>query len=133
MTTKTIFARILFLLYLVAVGLLCWMHVDKLPDLQRTLWGLPTDKVAHFVMFLPFPILAFLAYDHKTKTAWSALLFAFLTLLGGTALAGLTEWIQHFLPYRSFDVQDLKADLLALGLSTAFVLIVDLTHLKERS
>ena len=57
-TPKTILARILFLLYLGAIALLCFMHVDKLPDVQKFIFGIPTDKIVHFGMFLPFPILA---------------------------------------------------------------------------
>ena len=133
MTAMTLFARILFLLYLAAIGMLCWMHVDKMPDLQKTLLGFPTDKVAHFLMFLPFPILAYLAFDHKNGKAGRAFLFAFLALFSGAAVAGLTEWVQSFLPYRTLDMADFKADLLALGLSTFFVLMVDLTHLNKRN
>ena len=132
MSTKTIFARILFLLYLVAIGMLCWMHVDKMPDIQRTILGFPTDKVAHFVMFLPFPILAYLAFDHRNGKAWYAVFFALAALFSGAAVAAITEWVQSFLPYRTLDMADLKADLLALLISTLFVFLVDITHLRKR-
>ena len=60
-TPKTILARFLFFLYLAGIAFLCFMHVDKLPDVQKFIFGIPTDKVVHFGMFLPFPILAYLA------------------------------------------------------------------------
>lgn len=132
-STKTILARILFILYLAAIAFLCFMHADKLPDMQKTLLGIPSDKVAHFLMFLPFPILAFLAYDHVTNKFWSAVLFAVLTFAVGAGIAWLTEYVQGMLPYRSREIADLKADLLALGISTLGVFITDITHLPKRN
>ena len=133
MSTKTILARILFVVYLAAIAFLCFMHADKIPDMQKTLFGIPTDKVAHFLMFLPFPILAFLAYDHVTNKVWSAVLFAVLTFAVGAAIAWGTEYIQGMLPYRSRDVADFRADLLALGISTLGVFITDLVNLPKRN
>lgn len=133
MSTKTILARILFVVYLAAIAFLCFMHADKIPDMQKTLFGIPTDKVAHFLMFLPFPILAFLAYDHVTNKVWSAVLSAVLTFAVGAAIAWGTEYIQGMLPYRSRDVADFRADLLALGISTLGVFITDLVNLPKRN
>lgn len=133
MSTKTILARILFVVYLAAIAFLCFMHADKLPEMQKTLFGIPADKVAHFLMFLPFPILAFLAYDHVTNKFWSALLFSVLTFVVGAAIAWGTEYIQGMLPYRSRDVADLRADLLALGVSTLGVFITDVVNLPKRN
>lgn len=132
-STKTILARILFILYLAAIAFLCFMHADKLPDMQKTLLGIPSDKVAHFLMFLPFPILAFLAYDHVSNKFWSAVLFAVLTFAVGAGIAWLTEYVQGMLPYRSREIADIKADLLALGISTLGVFITDITHLPKRN
>lgn len=132
MTTKTILARILFFLYLAAIAFLCFMHVDKLPDVQQFIFGIPTDKVAHFLMFLPFPILAYLAYDHLTNRVWSAILFAVATFIIGALIAYGTEYVQGSLPYRSMDINDFKADALALAISCIFVFIIDVTHLKVR-
>lgn len=133
MSTKTILARILFLVYLAAIAFLCFMHADKIPDMQKTFLGIPADKVAHFLMFLPFPILVFLAYDHVTNKVWSSVLFAVLTFAVGAAIAWGTEYIQGMLPYRSRDVADFRADLLALGISTLGVFITDLVNLPKRN
>ena len=133
MTTKTILARILFFLYLAAIAFLCFMRVDRIPDLQQSLLGIPTDKIAHFLMFLPFPILAYLAYDHLTNKVWSAILFAVATFVIGSLLAYGTEFVQGRLPYRSMDMNDFKADAIALAISSVFVFIIDVTHLKKRT
>ena len=131
-TPKTFLARILFFLYLAAVAFLCFMHVDKLPEVQKFILGIPTDKIAHFLMFLPFPILAYLAYDHLTNTLSHAFLFALATLIVGVLMAYGTEYVQGKLPYRSMDINDFKADALAIALSTVAVFIVDITPLKVR-
>ncbi|MBP5566965.1 MAG: hypothetical protein J6X57_05720 [Bacteroidales bacterium] len=131
-TPKTILARILFLLYLGAIAFLCFMHVDKLPDVQKFIFGIPTDKIVHFGMFLPFPILAYLAYDHLTNKLGHAILFAVATLAIGLAIAYVTEYVQGTLPYRSMEMADFKADALALTVSCIFVFIVDVTHLPAR-
>ena len=133
MTTKTILARILFFLYLAAIAFLCFMHVDKLPEVQQFIFGIPTDKVAHFLMFLPFPILAYLAYDHLTNKVWSAIFFAIATFIIGALIAYGTEYVQGTLPYRSMDINDFKADALALAVSCVFVFIIDVSHLKVRN
>ena len=133
MTTKTILARILFFLYLAAIAFLCFMRVDRIPDVQQSLLGIPTDKIAHFLMFLPFPILAYLAYDHLTNKVWSAILFAVATFVIGSLLAYGTEYVQGRLPYRSMDMNDFKADAIALAISSVFVFIIDVTHLKKRN
>jgi len=131
-TPKTFLARILFFLYLAAVAFLCFMHVDKLPEVQKYILGIPTDKIAHFLMFLPFPILAYLAYDHLTNKLSHAFFFALATLAVGILMAYGTEYVQGKLPYRSMDINDFKADALAIALSTVAVFIVDITHLKVR-
>jgi len=130
-TTNTILARILFFFYLVAVACLCFMHFESVPNIQKTILGFPTDKVVHFIMFLPFPILAYLSYDHRTETFWKAFLYAAITFCIGCGLAFLTEFGQKFLPYRSMDMNDMKADSLALAISSILVFIIDITHLHK--
>ncbi len=132
-STKTILSRILFVLYLAAIAFLCFMRVDKLPEIQHEIFGLPADKIAHFLMFLPFPILAFLAYDHVTDKPWRCVLFAVLNFLCGAAIAFFTEYVQGLLPYRSRDAADFKADLIAIGISTFVVFLIDIFHTRNRN
>ena len=60
--------------------MLCFTSSDKLPDIQKTIFGFPTDKVAHFLMFLPFPILFYMAWDHDTSKALRSIGFNLLNL-----------------------------------------------------
>lgn len=129
-TTKTILSRVLFLLYVCAVCLICFADSASLPDLQHFIFGIPTDKIVHFIMFAPFPILSYLSFDHPSGKPGKSVLFVFLALLAGAFLAISTEVIQSYLPSRSMDIKDFYADAMALGASSIFILLVDLTRKK---
>lgn len=128
MKAKVVISRIVFVLYILAVAWLCLYNFQKLPSVQRSYWGIPTDKIVHFLMFFPFPILAFISYDKRTNTTWQSILYAVSVLTLGTILAVLTEYAQSFLPYRTADQKDFMADFLALSICTVLVFITDLHH-----
>lgn len=131
MKGRRLIARILFFLYLAAVLVLCFGQFKDAPSVPWTLLGIPSDKLVHFCMFFPFPILAFLAFDKYTETPCSTFLFSGITFLVGVALAFGTEWGQaHLTTYRSGDPLDWVADVSALFISTLIVIIWDL--LKQR-
>jgi len=131
MKGRRLIARILFFLYLAAVLVLCFGQFKDAPSVSWTLLGIPSDKIVHFCMFFPFPILAFLAFDKYTETPRSTFLFSGITFLVGVALAFGTEWGQaHLTTYRSGDPLDWVADISALFISTLIVIIWDL--LKQR-
>ena len=123
MTRKqTILFRVLFFLYIAAVLVLCFARFDNNPDIPRSFLGIPMDKLVHFLMFFPFPILAFLAFDQYTNSIPASLAFFGITLLVGCLLAVGTEWGQStFTDYRCGDRKDLLADFLALGISSVLV------------
>ena len=131
MKGRRLIARILFFLYLAAVLVLCFGQFKDAPSIPWTLLGIPSDKLVHFCMFFPFPILAFLAFDKYTETPRSTFLFSGITFLVGVALAFGTEWGQaHLTTYRSGDPLDWVADVSALFISTLIVIIWNL--LKQR-
>ena len=122
-----IFFRVLFFLYLAVVLILCFSQFESTPNVPFSILGIPTDKVVHFCMFFPFPILAFLAFDRFTNNVWASLTFGFCTLVAGVLLAMGTEWGQATLTnYRSGDRMDLLADCLALVLGTVLVTVWDI-------
>jgi VanZ family protein len=124
---QRIIARILFVVYLAAVAWLCFGKFDSMPDVPREFLGIPIDKIVHFAMFFPFPILAFLAFDRFTGKWWVSLLFTLGTFLTGALIAAGTEVGQARLTsYRSGDPKDYLADLLALGISSLIVLTIDI-------
>ena len=129
---QKILFRILFLLYLAGVLYLCFGRFENTPSVEWSLLGIPTDKLVHFCMFFPFPILAFLAFDRYTDTTRQTLIFVGITLVVGILLAMGTEWGQaHFTDYRSADPWDLVADTSALVLSSLLVGIWDIRKQKK--
>jgi len=128
---KTVF-KAGFFLYLAAVLYLCFGKFDHTPDVPWALLGIPSDKLVHFCMFFPFPLLAFLAFDKFTETPKSTFLFSGITWLLGILMAFATEWGQaHLTTYRNGDPWDLFADALAITLSTIIVIIWDLSKQKK--
>ena len=119
-------ARILFGLYLVAVAVLCFGQFAGSQDLPKVLWGIPADKIAHFLMFFPFPLICFGAFDKYTTKPWHSVLFVVTVFCIGCLLAGATEIGQSMTKYRTGDQFDFLADGLALGISSLIVLILDL-------
>ena len=118
--------KILLVLYLATVAWLCFGHFSSIPNVKMSYWGIPTDKIVHFLMFFPFPLLAFGAFDKFTTKPWHSLVFV-LTVFGiGCLLASATEIGQAYTTYRSGDPHDFLADGLALAISCIIVLVIDL-------
>lgn len=134
MTRKqTIAARMIFFLYLATVLVLCFAHFGNTPDVPKSFLGVPTDKIVHFCMFFPFPVLAFLAFDKYTESVPATLAFSGVSFALGLLLAFGTEWGQAtFTSYRSGDRYDLLADTIALIASTALVMAWDIYKQRRR-
>ena len=117
------YTRILFVLYLIVLAWLCFGHFDSIPDVPKSYWGIPTDKIVHFLMFFPFPVLAVMTLDIQGKRKGTAALIILAVFLTGAALAACTEVAQTKLTtWRKGDPTDFGADLLALGLGSLLVL-----------
>jgi len=129
-STKTALSRVLFVVYLIAIAVLCFASFGSMSSIAREIAGIPTDKVVHFIMFLPFPILSYLSFDHPGKKWWKSLLFVLASLGAGCLVAWGTEFIQGQLSYRTKDLHDFYADSLALLISSVVVLISDLRRKK---
>ena len=118
-----ILSRILLVLYLICLGILCFGNFSGMPEMEKKILGFDPDKVVHFLMFVPFPILAWLASGRRPSGPWPALGLTLLLFLIGCALAACTEIVQQFLSWRSADPRDFSADALALALSALIVFI----------
>ena len=121
---QLIWARILFAVYLAAVAFLCFGRFSSSEDVPMDLWGIPTDKVVHFLMFFPFPLLAFLAFGGYKGQVGKAVLKTAIAFLAGCAFAAGTEWVQSRLSYRSGDPADFLADFSALAACSVLILIL---------
>ena len=131
-STRALIFRILMLLYIFAVGFLCFNNFKDIPDeIPKSLFGIPIDKVVHFCMFFPFPVLGFFSFDHR-KWGTAQTIGNIISLAAyGCVFAGLTELVQSVLPYRTQDIADFKADALAVCIASVFVLIFDLFVVKH--
>jgi VanZ family protein len=106
-------------LYLGAVLALCLIRPEGLPQVSPSFLGIPIDKVAHFLMFLPFVLLAYASLIKPDIPAGrKAAVLAILTF-AGTGLAAGTEYMQSLTEYRSCDINDLYADIMGVLAGTA--------------
>ena len=124
-------ARILFAVYLAAVAFLCFGRFSSSQDVPMDLWGIPMDKLVHFLMFFPLPLLAYLAFDRYREKRRGAAFGAAATFLGGCVFAAFTELVQSRLAYRSGDPADFKADFLALAACSFIILVIILLKHKK--
>ena len=128
---KLTITRTLFVIYIICVLVLCLKHLKQLPDVPASFWGIPSDKWAHFLMFLPFPVLLRFSLDFEGAKYRKKLFSAFAILAAGCAFAALTEYLQGLTPYRQTEILDFVADVIGMSLATIAVLTFDLTHRNE--
>ena len=115
------FWRVLLVVYLAAVAYVCFAGQGSLPDFGDWKFPIPADKCVHFLLFLPWPILACLSVlrPNDERRVRTVVVLLIITIIG-CGLAGATEYVQGLLPYRSRDILDFIAD--CLGLLTGALL-----------
>ena len=127
------FWRVLLVVYLAAVAYVCFAGQGSLPDFGDWIFPIPADKCVHFLLFLPWPILACLSVlpgrpstapsvihgSDRASNVRTVVVLLIITIIG-CGLAGATEYVQGLLPYRSRDILDFIAD--CLGLLTGALL-----------
>lgn len=130
----SILFRIFLLLYIGVVAFLCFADFNDLPDIQKTILGFPADKVVHFCMFFPLPIIGYMAFGVEQDTRFRTLLAIINICAFSCIFAGVTELVQGSLPYRSEDIHDFAVDCLSIGISGLLVFIFALfgTGRKKR-
>lgn len=119
---RYILSWIIFLAYLTSILLLCLLDFSSVPEVKPEWLGIPTDKIVHFIMFFPFPILMTMVFG---KTGWELktfLAFITLTLAAGVLAGGIIELLQAETGYRSCDINDFRAD--SLGVASGAILTV---------
>lgn len=123
MTTRRIIYIIVLCLYIAAVAFLCFAKPEDMPQMPSLWFGLPADKVGHFLMFMPFPILAFLTFETEGMTVGRKILLLAVLMTVGAGLAMGTEHIQAQLAYRAAETGDFYADAAGLAIGGAAVLL----------
>lgn len=133
---SSILFRIFLLLYVAAVAFLCFADFNDLPDIQKTFLGIPTDKIVHFCMFFPMPVICYMAFGSRRDTLGKILVAVLNACAFSCIFAGITEIVQGSLPYRSEDINDFAADCIAIccsGLLTFIFACVRLKRERRRS
>lgn len=122
---------ILLLCYIGAVIFLCFFKFDNLPSIDSYIFGLPKDKIVHFLMFLPFPFLVHFCC-FPDITGWKkAAAFSSVIFLIGCLGAAATEFGQGLTDYRSMDAGDLLADAIALVAGSLTVFFMNIRHKRH--
>ena len=129
MQTRKTISRAVLVIYIIAVAIACFSRFNSGIDLSSEWFGIPKDKIAHFSMFLPYPVLMYLAF-YRPGSISGLILFLVAVILAGGILAGGTELVQGMLQYRSADITDFRAD--CLGILTGSVITVAAGVLRHR-
>ena len=115
-------AILLFALYLAAVAYLCFLKPGSIPVLQQFIFGIPTDKVIHFTMFLPYPILAYISFRPDRKGMSIHLIALAAIIAVGAAMAMGVERLQ-IAAGRNYDIKDFYANISGMAAGAAITLI----------
>ena len=115
-------AILLFAFYLAAVAYLCFLKPGSIPVLQQFIFGIPTDKVIHFIMFLPYPILAYISFRPDRKGVLTHLLALIAIIAVGAAMAMGVERLQ-IAAGRNYDIKDFYANIAGMAAGAAITLI----------
>ena len=109
-------------LYIAAIAVLCFIKPDNLPSVEKNLFGIPMDKAVHFLMFLPYPAIAFaVIHDREASLKKHSTALASIFIIG-LLLAYGTELLQAGTGYRSYETKDFAAD--AAGMAIGCLLPV---------
>ena len=119
--SKNVSARItsvaVFILYLGALVYLCFGNPAAVFDVPRSLWGIPIDKVIHFLMFFPYPFFAQAAFYFKNR--WRSLVFVIIT---GIIFCFAFELLQDKITtYRTSDSWDLFYNVAAVTAGSSII------------
>ena len=122
--------KIVVLLYAVAVGVLCFAKFDpEFIQEQSQLLHL-TDKDVHFLMFLPFVPLIYLAFASQEWGMRKTLMFSARMVVVAVAVASMIELIQGQTGYRGEDLWDALAGI--GGAATGAVILLTVKWLAGK-
>lgn len=121
----------LFSLYIAAILYLCLMKPDDMPQIEITFFGIPVDKLGHFLMFMPFPVLSYLIFNDRERNAAGEFMLMTGVVALGIAMAFATEQLQALTQYRTSDINDVYSDMIGLAFGciiTTIVIIIKKRH-----
>ncbi len=124
-------AKSLFFVYIIVILSIMFFTINteniKAPDF---IFGIEIDKVVHFIVFLPYPFLLWLAFN-KRFIRHGNLFLCLLIPLSGLIFAIATEFLQSLNPTRDFDIFDILANILSIIFAS---LVLNVIHfINDRS
>lgn len=114
---------VLFCLYIFLVAYLCFMRPDELPQIRPDFWGIPVDKIVHFIMFSPYPILTYAAFRPFGMKKSRHILVLLIILATGAGVAMGTEKLQGLSEFRSYEITDFYADMAGMACSSVLAAV----------
>ncbi len=87
-------------------------------------YGIETDKIIHFILFLPYSFLVYYAFHTRRGKFLGFVLFLILATIIGAMLGGVIELVQQQLGYRSCDILDFKADCYGILVSDVIIILI---------
>lgn len=103
-------ARVLLVIYLISLGYLYFGNPSMDKEIPTVIWIIPLDKLAHFLMILPLPLLSFCSFFKKDK--WKTLFWTFFISLILVTVLELTQSTVN--PERQTELLDLVANIISL-------------------
>ncbi|MDD4058102.1 MAG: VanZ family protein [Bacteroidales bacterium] len=117
--------RILFIVYICMVFFFClYSFKDTGVDLSKYIFGIRGDRIAHFIMFFPYPFSAWLASKKELREKFGKASHLVL-FISGVSLAITVELLQSLNTNRESDPMDVLANLSGLLVATAIILILE--------
>ncbi|OFX80355.1 MAG: hypothetical protein A2X17_00375 [Bacteroidetes bacterium GWF2_41_61] len=117
--------RSLFLIYIFTIIFASlYSFKNTSVDLSGFIFGIRADRLIHFIMFLPFPFFAWLAFGTGIKRHTIRFSMSVLAL-SGLLISTLTETLQTLNPNRDFDYVDLIANYSAIIMGTILVALIE--------
>ena len=125
--SSRIFKIVMFLAYVALVAWLCFGTFKPDSNVPRSILGIQIDKVVHFLMFLPFPILGTVALDFRSW--WRTL--SMTTLLANIIAFTFEQLQSRITTVRITDPTDLNANFLGITLGLLIAILIGLLAKKK--
>ncbi len=124
--------KFVVLIYAAIVGVLCFADFDPTFIQEQSQLLHLTDKDVHFLMFLPFVPLMYLAFASYKWSFRKTMLFSAVMLVTAVAVASMIELIQGQTEYRGEDLWDAVAGIAGAGAGMVALLAVKAVAASRR-
>lgn len=118
--------------YFAAVLVLCLAHPLQIQVPDRRILDIPIDKIVHFLMFFPYPVIAYTAFKPARYGKWRHIMVLITIFCTGVGLAMSTERLQGLSGYRSYEITDFYADVIGMECSALMIALCIIFKKEKR-